>query len=412
VLLTRAGALSLAPSAGPGGAPRVDDPDPVIVAASREVSWNGETLSGDGGEHLLQAAARSRFLIVIESHNDHVTPLLTASMFEHLRRHAGFNHAAIEQDPWGMEIASAATNRGRLDRIVDAARRHPFSFTFNTDEELELLARIGKASTASDQPIWGVDQLHGAAGPLGELAGLLGSSALGQMPGAARSAECRKREDGLRDPDGHFLAPNAEVVSRHIASVRSQLSGPPDERAEALLEWLESSARIYALYATPGTGHQSNREREAWMKRSFMERYRRARTPAAPHPKVLVKAGYWHAIRGRGPGNVFTLGGFLHELAIAEGGRALTVQVLPLREWWPTYDSIDPEYRILLSRESMDRSTLVSLEPLRGPFHSGRRFGLPTGAHAAFAELVFGVDYVLFTPSRPGSYERTRSSGC
>lgn len=104
---------------------------------------------------------------------------------------------------------------------------------------------------------------------------------------------------------------------------------------------------------------------------------------------------------------MFTLGAFLHELAIAEGGHAVAVRIVPLREWWPTYDSVDPEYRVLLRPDAMDRSTLLDLQPVRGRLHAGGTFGLAGSALAKLRTMAFGLDFLLFTPSRPGGYELT-----
>ncbi len=122
---------------------------------------------------------------------------------------------------------------------------------------------------------------------------------------------------------------------------------------------------------------------------------------------MLVKVGYWQSVRGRGPGNVFTLGNFLHEFAIANGSKALSVQLLPLREWWPDHASVDPEYKVLLDPRAMNRASLVDLRPLRAHFHMGESFGLEGAALHAFRDLIFGVDFAMFVPSRRGSYTLT-----
>ncbi len=138
------------------------------------------------------------------------------------------------------------------------------------------------------------------------------------------------------------------------------------------------------------------------MKRSFMRLYGAAEAADRRAPRVVVKAGWFHTARGLSDNGVFTLGNFLHEFAIANDSRAISVQVLPLREWWPTYESVEPHYRALLPSRALDRGTLVDLRPLRAHLHSGQAFGLSGTDLRRFRQLVFGVDFALFIPSQPG----------
>lgn len=395
-------------------------PDQIVAQARLPVSFDGGVLGGPGAERLIGEADRAQFVIVIESHNDHVTPLVTADLFRQLNRAHGFDYLAIEQDPFGMEAASDASRRGRIDRIADHARRYPYSYTFATDEELQLLAMAGLISNARSQPIWGVDQVFGATALLEELLALSRSPHVRQLVQAllqdARAAEEKRNPEGIRDQQNHHFisSPNFDLP-RRLAQLREEMAPEAGSRAEDLLNALQASAEIYSYYhrareldeAGATLGLRNNWVREDWMKRRFMRHYREAQAAGDRQPKVVVKAGYWHAVRGRGPGNVFTLGNFLHEFAIGNSNEALSVQVLPLREWWPDHASVDPEYRVLLAPDAMDEASLVDLRPLRAHLHSGNSFGLEGAALRTFRNLVFGVDFALFMHSRPGAYTLT-----
>lgn len=394
--------------------------DQIIARATLPVAFENGVLSGPGAERLIRESGSAQFLILIESHNDHATPLLTADLFRQLNKVHGFNYLAIEQDPFGMEAASNKSRRGRLDRIAAYARNYPYSYTFASDEELQLLAAAGRISKARTQPIWGIDQAFGATALFEELL------ALSRTPDArllaqallrdARAAEEQRNAEGLRDQrNHHFLSSDNPDLLPRIERLRQEMAPRAGSRAEELLKALQASVEVYSYHrradeldeAGAPLGLLNNWVREDWMKHRFMHHYRAAERAGDRQPKVLVKVGYWHAVRGRGPGNVFTLGNFLHEFAIANGKKALSVQVLPLREWWPDHASVDPEYRTLLPPDAMDRASLVDLRPLRAHLHQGNSFDLEGATLRTFRDLVFGVDFALFLPSTPGAHALT-----
>jgi hypothetical protein len=392
----------------------------IVARATLPLAFENGVLSGPGAERLIQEAQSAQFVILIESHNDHATPLLTADLFRQLHQAHGFNYLAIEQDPFGMEAASDRSRRGHLDRIAAYARSYPYSYTFITDGELKLLAVAGQVSNARSQPIWGVDQVFGATALLEELLALSRTDDARHIAQAllqdARTAEDRRDEQGLRDQrNHHFVSSPAADLPRRLAELRQAMGPEPGTRAEELLNAIQISAEVYSYFhrareldeAGAPLGLLNNWVREDWMKHRFMHHYRAAERAGDRQPRVLVKAGYWHAVRGRGPGNVFTLGNFLHEFAIANGNSAVSVQVLPLREWWPDHASVDQEYRVLVAADAMDKASLVDLRPLRPHLHMGNSFGLEGVALRTFRDLVFGVDFALFIPSKPGAYTLT-----
>jgi hypothetical protein len=387
----------------------------IVAKHSLPLTLADGKLRGAGADLLLKAAADAQFLIVIESHNDHVTPSVTSALFGALNQRHGFNYLAIEQDPFGMEAASSPPRRGRVDRIAEHARAYPFSYTFATDEEFHLLADAGRISTGKWKPVWGFDQTFGATLPLEELQRLAKTAraraAIARLHEEVKRVESRRDKDGQRDMKaGHFLTAREDELLARIEEIRALMAPAPRSRAAQLIEALRSSAEIYSYYDpnppldAAGTPRKllNNSVRELWMKRSFMRDYRMAEAADRKMPKVVVKAGSYHTVRGLSDTGVFTLGTFLHEFAISNGSTALSIQVLALREWWPTYDKIDQPYRALLPSGAMDRATLVDMRPLRAHLHTGETFGLVDKDLRAFRQLLFGVDFALFMPSKPG----------
>lgn len=405
-------ALASPASAQPAPAPIT--PAQIVERHSSQIALREGRLSGPGADALLEAARDAQFLIVIESHNDHITPQVTGALFSALQGR-GFNYLAIEQDPFGMAAASSPGRRGRIDGIAEHARAYPYSYTFSTDEELQLLAQAGQASRGRGQPIWGFDQAFGATLPLTELLSLARTpaarAAVDRLLQEAREVESRRGADGVRDQaNSHFVSSNPRGLLTRLAEIRRLMAPRTRSRAAELIDALQSSAEIYSYYdpqpptdaaGTP-RGLLNNTVREDLMKRSFMRLYRAAEAADRRAPRVVVKAGWFHTARGLSDNGVFTLGNFLHEFAIANDNRAISVQVLPLREWWPSYESIEPHYRALLPSRALDRGTLVDLRPLRAHLHGGQAFGLSGTDLRRFRQLVFGVDFALFIPSQPG----------
>lgn len=415
-------AAALAIASGAAAQPSKPGPTPaeIVQRHSLPLALIDGQLSGPGADLLLRSAGEAQFAIVIEPHNDHVTPLVTRALFHALHDRHGYNYVAIEQDMLGMEAASSPARRGRLSKIADHARTYPYSYTFSTDEELQLLADVGSLSTGRWKPVWGFDQLFGATLPLEELHGLAASpaarAAVGRLLMAARRTEGLKDKHGNRDQaKGHFTSGQSAQILSSLEEISRLMNPAPGSREAELIAAIRSSAEIYSYYdpkppldavGTP-RGLLNNTVREELMKRVFMRNYRMAEAADQSQPKVVVKGGSYHTLRGLSDNGVYTLGNFLHEFAIANGSGAVSVQVLALREWWPTYDKMDPVYRALLPSGTMDRGTLVDLRPLRAHFHAGEWFGLQGMEARKLRQLVFGMDFALFMPSKPGAHSLT-----
>jgi hypothetical protein len=143
------------------------------------------------------------------------------------------------------------------------------------------------------------------------------------------------------------------------------------------------------------------------MKETFLNNYRRAQRLDRRVPRVIVKAGANHIVRGRNFTNVHTLGNMLHEFALTNGMQALTIVMLPVRPEWPNFEAMPGEVQTLLPSRRLDATTLVDLRPLRAHLHAGETFGLEGAALRDLRFLAFGMDFALFLPSRNGSFSLT-----
>jgi hypothetical protein len=101
----------------------------------------------------------------------------------------------------------------------------------------------------------------------------------------------------------------------------------PDRDSDAILQTLEESLAINAVART-STAWASSERRAQWMRGAFAARLREERARGST-PKVMLKAGYNHMIRGSNYANVFDVGSIPDEVAALGDERAFHVIVLP-----------------------------------------------------------------------------------
>jgi hypothetical protein len=427
-ILMMLGAFLLGAAAQPPP-PAATDVVAIVQRHSSPLVFENGRISGAGADLLMRETANAQFVLLAEyvSHVDHATPEFMAGLFSALHSGHGFNYVAVEQDPFGMELASSDPVRGNIEAIAARARLYPYAFTFINDEELRMFAHVGRTSTGGWRPIWGFDQAFGAKLPLEELLALApgkeAAAAVGEMLSEARRREVTVPDlgdwRGSRDfKTGHFIGSDTAQNLTRLARIRELYRPIIGSRTDELLRGLESSSLIYSYYhrsrerAPSGEplGYFNNSVREQWMKDRFIDNYRLAEAADGKLPRVLIKAGTNHLIRGRNYTNIFSLGNMLHEFAITNRLRALTIAMLPVREGWPSFDKVPSELQPLLPSRDLSGTTLVDLRPLRAHLHGGNKFGLDGEALTDFRNFVHGLDFALFLPSGPGTFKLTAPS--
>jgi hypothetical protein len=108
-----------------------------------------------------------------------------------------------------------------------------------------------------------------------------------------------------------------------VSAVRAAWPNP-DRESDTILRTLEESMAINALPNAWASGDA----RAQWM-RSNLAALLRAERGRRPPPKVMLKFGYNHMIRGANYVNIFDVGAMTDEVAGLEGGRAFHILVLP-----------------------------------------------------------------------------------
>jgi hypothetical protein len=111
-----------------------------------------------------------------------------------------------------------------------------------------------------------------------------------------------------------------------VSAVRAAWPNP-DPVSDAILRTLEESLTINAVART-STAWASSDRRAQWMRGTIAARLREERARGTS-PKVMLKAGYNHMIRGANYFNIFDVGAMMDEVAALDGQRAFHVIVLP-----------------------------------------------------------------------------------
>jgi hypothetical protein len=392
-------AIGLAAVLAAGAAQAADAPPPdtaaMIQANSYPLSYKDGRLSGPGAEVLRKAAADAQFVLLGENHYDHEIPIFAGVLYRMLHDEQGFHHLALEQDRVAMEEATKPGARGDAARIGAVAGRYPTLFEFASDQDLELLALVGRTESGP-QPLWGLEQTTSAARYLEELRDIAPTARLRAHAHAVLD-HAEKIESAKQYQPTYLIDATA---TPELEALQSDFAAKPGSRADFLLKGLIKSAEIYGYYRRSDAGEYvglyNNTVREQWMKDTFMADYRRAAT-GGKTPKVMFKFGDWHMFRGMGPTGAYTTGNFAHEFAISNGMQAVGIELIALRKDFDYAKDI-PEYiRVLLPSTPPTQPLLIDLRPLR-PVGKLIRDKVAKDDQWLNRAFVNGYEFVLILP--------------
>ena len=280
--------------------------------------------AGPGWDWLVREAGNARFTLIGEEHGVAETAQLAAALFTALRA-SGYNRFAIELSPPIAQDIEAAARRNGLQGIKDFLTA-PGTFTFyNLHEEAQFVADVIAAAPRNERVLWGFDR---------EIFSdrYLISKLEPRVPPGARAAfarlkeastNARARNDRTGNPDDlFFLAEDPALVSALRAAWPN-----PDPESDAVLRTIEESLAIEA--AERAGGAWPYMERRAQWGRSNLAALLRTDQGRGASPKILMKFGYNHMIRGANYFNSFDLGAMADEVAALTGERAFHILVLP-----------------------------------------------------------------------------------
>ncbi len=280
--------------------------------------------AGRGWEWLVQQAREARFTLIGEEHGVAETAQLSAALFTALRG-SGYSRMAIELSPViAQDIESAARRNGLQGILAFFAGSGTWSPMY-LREEAQFMADVVAGAPRGERALWGFDR---------EILSdrYLISRLEGRVPPRAREAYTRLKESSTsswarreKDPGAGppwIFAEEPAVVS----AVRAAWPNP-DPYSDAILRTLEESLAINAVARTSSAWASSDR-RAQWMRGTIAARLREERARGTS-PKVMLKAGYNHMIRGAKFFNIFDVGAMMDEVAALDGQRAFHVIVLP-----------------------------------------------------------------------------------
>jgi hypothetical protein len=278
--------------------------------------------AGPGWDWLVQRARDARFTLIGEEHGVAETAQLSAALFKALRG-SGYTRMAIELSPIiAQDIESAARRNGLQGILAFFARPDTWSPMY-LREEAQFLASVVNAAPKNERVLWGFDR------EIFSDRYLISRLEL-RVPRRAKESFARLKEASTnayalqqknQGPPFLFSAQDPSVVS----AVRAAWANT-DRESDTILRTLEESLAINAVAQT-GTAWDSADRRAQWMRNSLAERLRGERRESPP--KVMLKAGYNHMIRGANYVNIFDVGSMPDEAAALSGGRAFHIIALP-----------------------------------------------------------------------------------
>ena len=373
----------------------------LLSASYYPIELNDRGIAGPGADLILKLAEGTQFVALGEEHYNFHIPAITAALFSELQDRHDYRYFMTEQDPVMMEVMSRAPVRGDLQAISDLAQRYPMGITFNSDEELGMLADIGRVSSADFDVIWGCDQAAGVTHVLDQLTlELDGAESLAVVRDKRETAAAKERDRNYKT--SHFIS---DADASWFADLESAIDPESGSRKAWLLNVLIESNKIFGLYNQGEQGlvpgyYENNRYREEHLKDLCLDKYRRAEAIDA-YPKALMKFGSWHLYEGLSPTRIHTLGDFFSNVARFNGYGFLSINFVSMPE--------DPEESMssigyawpLISRLDPGAFAVIDLRPFR---HYRNRSLLENSAgedwqkehRESFIRLVYGYDLLFF----------------
>ncbi|HEX8849716.1 MAG TPA: hypothetical protein VF761_09305 [Gemmatimonadaceae bacterium] len=280
--------------------------------------------AGAGWDWLVRRARDARFTLVGEEHGVAETAQLSAALFRALRA-SGYSRVAIELSPVIVQDIEAAARRDGLQGIEKFFTRPDSWSPMYLREEARFLASVVAAAPRSERVLWGFDrEIFSDRYLISKLEARVPRRARASYArlkeASTSSAQRREKDPGAEPP---FLFAQEPTI---VSAVRADWPNP-DRESDTILRTLEESLAINAVART-GTAWDSSERRASWMRSNLAARLNEERRRGSS-PKVMLKAGYNHMIRGANYVNIFDVGSMADEVAALDGGRAFHILVLP-----------------------------------------------------------------------------------
>ena len=367
-------------------------------------------LSGAGAELLLAAGRDAQFFLIGEEHGVAEIPLVAADLFRRLAPH-GYRHLAIET---GDGMATELNRRLLADTdgaafLAFQRDYFPGAPFYRWREDAALLRTAVTAAGGRGDVLWGLDyDIVADRYALRRLRDIAPTPAARAAAEAviARADSALAQALATGNPGLLMMFGGADDVYEPL---RAAYAPEPGSEADRIIHLMQRTREINAYWGSR-QGYLSNHHRALLNKRQFMRYLQAATEREGGMPRVMMKFGVGHMMRGRTLTQVFDLGTLASEVAEVHGSRSFGVLMLggagsqhavidprsftttqaPVDiagEAWakPFFDAADPE-----------RWTVFDLRPFRGRIP---RLGpLPD----EMMQMLYGFDaVVVFSGSGP-----------
>ena len=386
-----------------------------LTEAAREnrlrLDFDGKTFSGPAFDQLLAAARDAQFLLIGEEHGIAENPKLVAQLFTTLVAD-GYEKLAIEVSPPMAAILDTTVREHGIEglRNLYASPGGEPAF-FGMLEEAALIATARSELPDVTEVLWGVDYEVASDRPLlRQLRDMQRPPAtdepLDALIAASESAWAQYEETGSPQYIFSFAGDPA------LVEAVSDAWPAADGAALQILDTLQSTLEINRFWIQ-GRGWDSNARRAALFRLNFLRHWHAAKEKGST-PKVMVKLGGNHVVRGRNNTGTFDLGTLLPEIAALEGTSSASVLVLPGKgsltavlnpsSWSydpkPAKDNYSGGIDVLTDAAYADAFTLIDLAALRSIVGSNiDRYGIEV------ARIVHGFDMLLVMSGSTASSE-------
>ncbi len=288
-----------------------------LPANRHSISFEGGRLSGPGAALLTRAMTDSQFFMIGEQHGT-ATIAEIAAAFHRDAAGLGYTHAAMEIGPAsGVEVERLI--RSGPGRLAAHLRTPAYSFAVAFlfwAEETALAEQFVAASPARRDAIWGLDQEFVGALPL----------LLPRLDALARTADQRAALAALSARAATEQTALGQMPAADLEPLRLAFATDADPAAATMVADLILSNRIYAPFTgRGGSGLEANLLRETYMKQNFQRRFEAAERAEGRPPRVILKFGANHVMRGFSTTNVASLGNFIAEWGLSRGFAATNI---------------------------------------------------------------------------------------
>lgn len=330
-LLCTAAFLAVLPSAATAQNTADADTALTLEEALRENSYplrvRDGTLRGPGGKWLRERAKDATLISLGESHGTQEIPTIMDALLSDLQSAGELDDLALEVSPW-----TATLMNERLQQPDSAfttfVEQHPAAIPFYALQPERDLVRNFVEQSASNRPLWGLDQIFAFATDL-VLNRLAELAPTDEGRRAVAKTRAVGQADSTSDPTLKDLPPGMPpplmVYSRATFDTLDTYFEDVDE-AHRLLKEMAISTEIYHLNDTDN--YRSNQIRARYLRRNLQRQYQQAAAQQEDAPQVAIKIGGYHAYRGRTPNNALDVGNLAVALAEKSGGTALNVAVV------------------------------------------------------------------------------------